>query len=835
MTSPFAEVAINLPPVRGTFHYHLPLELTGRTRPGHLVIVPFGPRRVQGIVVANPIEPAVQDTRPVESLVDPDPVLTPAQLELARWLQREHSASLIDCLTLMLPPGLSQQADSLYRLSGAPATAQTSTEGRLLSLLSERGALRGRQIERALPRTSWRRAADKLVRSGGVSRESVLAPPGVNPRFARSVRLATAPGGTHSTLPRLGKQGSQAAARRQRLLALLAAEGKAVDIAWVYAEARATPADVRTLVDRGLVEIVEREDWRDPLADLDFVPSDPPSLTQDQTLAWGEISARLALSGSGTSSAILLQGVTGSGKTELYLRAVAEVLSWGKSAIVLVPEISLTPQTVRRFSERFPGLVGLMHSRLSPGERFDTWRRCRSGAIRVVVGPRSALFAPLAGLGLIVLDEEHDESYKEASAPPRHHTRDTALAYARILNVLCLLGSATPDLVTSYRADRGEIHRVRLERRILGHQQRLADQAGRLHLTRRYRPSEGKAETIDLPPVEIVDMRVELRAGNRSLFSRSLTRALAQVLDSNQQAILFLNRRGTATHVFCRDCGWTADCPRCENPLTFHRPAERLLCHHCGYSRQMPERCPRCGGVRVRQFGAGTQQVQAELEARFPAARALRWDRDTAAKEQASTLLAHFSAHRADVLIGTQMVAKGLDLPLVTLVGVVSADTGLNLPDYRAAERTFQVLTQVAGRAGRGLLGGRVIIQTYQPEHFAIQAAAHHDFEAFSVEELGNRRALGYPPFRRLARLVLQHTSSEGAEREAKRMGNMLRARIARQGVPVDLIGPVPCFYSRLRSFYRWQVIVRAADPRPFIPETLPEGWSLDIDPVSLL
>ncbi|MEX0787970.1 MAG: primosomal protein N' [Anaerolineales bacterium] len=834
MTSPFAEVAINLPPVRGTFHYHLPIELTGRTLPGHLVIVPFGPRRVQGIVVANPVEPAVQDTRPVEALVDPDPVLTPAQLELAHWLQREHSASLIDCLTLMLPPGLSQQADSLYRLSGEAATPQNSTEGRLLSLLALRGALRGRQIERALPRTSWRRAADHLVRRGGLSRESVLAQPGVRPRLARSVRLAVAPEGARSALP-VGQGESQAAARRRRVVELLAAEGRAVEIAWVYAEARATAADVRSLVERGMVEIVERENWRDPLADLDFVPSDPPSLTRDQSLAWAEISARLAPSASGASTGILLHGVTGSGKTELYLRAVAEVLSHGKSAVVLVPEISLTPQTVRRFSERFPGLVGLMHSRLSPGERFDTWRRCRTGAIRVVVGPRSALFAPLADLGLIVVDEEHDESYKEATSPPRHHSRDTALAYARILDVLCLLGSATPDLVTSYRADRGEIHRVRLDRRILGHQQRLADQAGRLHLTRRYRPSEGQAEAIDLPPVEVVDMRVELRAGNRSLFSRSLTQALTQVLDSNQQAILFLNRRGTATHVFCRDCGWTATCARCENPLTFHRPADRLLCHHCGYTRKMPERCPQCGGVRVRQFGAGTQQVQAELEARFPAARALRWDRDTAAVEEASTLLAHFSAHRADVLIGTQMVAKGLDLPLVTLVGVVSADTGLNLPDYRAAERTFQVLTQVAGRAGRGLLGGRVILQTYQPEHFAIQAAARHDFEAFSVEELGHRRALGYPPYRRLARLVLQHTSSEGAEREAKRMGNVLRVRIARQDVPADLIGPVPCFYGRLRSFYRWQVVVRAADPRPFVPEPLPEGWSLDIDPVSLL
>ncbi|MGH2607307.1 MAG: primosomal protein N', partial [Anaerolineales bacterium] len=674
MTSRFAEVAVNLPPVRGTFDYHLEGELLGRVRPGHLVVVPFGPRRVQGVVVANPAEPAVHETRPVESLVDPEPVVTPHQLELARWLQTEHGAPLIDCLTLMLPPGLSQQADSQYRIQDPSSPPESAAEQRLVQVLAERGPLRGRQIERALPRRAWRPIAERLVRRGVLARESVLAGPTVRPKTARAVRLAVAPAHARSAGDGLGRPGTAAARRRRRVLELLAAEGKPLDTAWVYAEAGATAADLRLLADRGLVEFSDSEVWRDPLGDVDFVPRQEPVLTPDQDRAWEEVNAALGHSQNGSPTSFLLHGVTGSGKTEIYLRAMAEVVRLGRSAIVLVPEIALTPQTVRRFLERFPGRVGLIHSRLSPGERYDTWRRCRSGDLRMVVGPRSALFAPLPEIGLIVVDEEHDESYKEEGGAPRHHARETAMAYARILGAVCLLGSATPDLTTSYRAGQGQIRRLRLPQRILGHRRRLAAQASRLGVRRRYRPVEAEVETIDLPPVEVIDMRAELRAGNRSLFSRALARTLQDVLAGHEQAILFLNRRGTATYVFCRDCGWTATCPRCESPLTFHRAGERLTCHHCGYTRQMPLRCPQCGGARVRQFGAGTQRVQAELEALYPEARVLRWDRDTArGKDGPAVLLAHFAAHRADVLIGTQMIAKGLDLPLVTLVGVISA------------------------------------------------------------------------------------------------------------------------------------------------------------------
>jgi primosomal protein N' (replication factor Y) len=495
----------------------------------------------------------------------------------------------------------------------------------------------------------------------------------------------------------------------------------------------------------------------------------------------------------------------------------------------------MTPLTVARLMSRFPGRVGLLHSRLSDGERYDTWRRCRNGQLPILLGPRSALFAPLPNLGLVVVDEEHDESYKEQGLAPRYHARDVAIAYTRLLRGVCILGSATPDLETTFQAERGRIVRLRLPQRILGHRARLQQQSDRLGVGSHYHRYESDADAAEMPPVRIVDMRQELKAGNPSLFSRPLQQALQETLDAGQQAILFLNRRGEATFVFCRDCGWVARCARCAIPLTHHPGQGALLCHRCGYHRAAPTRCPECGGLRVRYFGAGTQRVQQELASLIPSARALRWDYDaTRAKGAHEVLLAHFAAHRADVLIGTQMIAKGLDLPLVTLVGVVSADTGLHLPDFRAAERTFQVLTQVAGRAGRGLLGGRVILQTYHPGHEAILAASRHDYEGFYRQELEHRRLLGYPPFQRLTRLVYRHPDPDRARREAERVGRLVRRGLEQSGDPSDLIGPAPCFFDRVRGYSRWQVVLRASDPRPLIPP-LPEGWIIDVDPVTLL
>ncbi len=831
----FVEVAVNLPPVRGTFHYHLPPELQNRVLPGHLVTAGFGSRMVQGVVLSLTDTSPVPETRPIETLLDPNPVITPAQMDLARWLADETLSPIIECITIMLPPGLSQQADSLYELLEVGGEAQSTTEGRLLQLLEKRGPLRGRQIKNALPRMAWKKAAEDLLRRGVIDRSSILQPPSVHPRHVRTARLSVHPDTARERVTQIGRANSKAAKRRAAIVETLIAEVEPLEVTWIYAESGGSFADLRTLEAEGLIALSEAEVWRDPLTHLDFIPTEAPTLTRDQSVAWEKIVEQFR-EVEGQKLPFLLHGVTGSGKTEIYLRAVAEAIDDGRGAIVLVPEISLTPQTIRRFVARFPGQVGLVHSQLSKGERYDTWRRCRSGDLKVVVGPRSALFTPMPDIGLIILDESHDESYKEQGQVPRYHARETAITYAKILNAICILGSATPDITTMFRVEQGELQYVTLPQRILGHHQRIQSQSERLGIETNYRPIEAEADTIELPPIRVVDMRQELRAGNRSIFSRPLQAALADTLQAGHQAILFLNRRGLATYIFCRDCGEALHCPRCETPLTFHRGEDELLCHHCGYQRHMPAKCPNCGSQRIKQFGAGTQLIERVINETFPEARTLRWDRDTTRKKGShEVILAHFAAHRADLLIGTQMIAKGLDIPLVTLVGVVSADVGLNMPDYRSAERVFQVLTQVAGRAGRGILGGHVILQTYQPEHYAIQAASEHDYGAFYKDELHHRQTLGYPPFKRLARLLFRHHNAQTAERETLRLAGALRKAIVSSEDGAELIGPVPCFFMKLRGEFRWHIIIRADQPARWIPETLPEGWIVDVDPVSLL
>ena len=659
-------------------------------------------------------------------------------------------------------------------------------------------------------------------------------------------------------------------------------------IGWVYAETGANLNTLRDLEAAGLITVAEEMVWRDPLAGHEFTLDRPPVLTADQAQAWEAIRQQIGESASQRisesanqrvgestngewqmadgewqmaigrwqmadgnrqsairnpksairnpqSAVFLLHGVTGSGKTELYLRGIAEVLKRGQQAVVLVPEIALTPQTIRRFAARFPGKVTVWHSELGNGERFDIWRRVRTNhpAAQVVVGSRSALFLPFPNLGLIVLDEEHENSYKQERTP-RYHARTVAMTMGGLCVAPVLLGSATPALETYYAARRGEIELLTLPKRVLGHRDATTEsQAGQLALTD---PSAGMFA--ELPPVQIVDMRQELRVGNRSMFSRALSAGLKHVLAAGQQAILYLNRRGTATFVLCRDCGHVENCPRCASPLTYHSEGEMLLCHHCNRRYPVPTACSDCGSRRIRHFGSGTQRLEEAVQLEFPTARTLRWDRDvTGAKGAHDAILARFVAHEADILIGTQMIAKGLDLPLVTLVGIVAADMGLFLPDFRASERTFQLLTQVAGRAGRSALGGQVIVQTYHPDHYAIVAASHHDYESFYRQEMGFRREQGYPPVCRLARLVYYHSQRAQAQAEATRMAELLRAEIDRLALAeTDLIGPAPCFFSRQRGDYRWQVVVRSPDPTPLLRSLpLPLGWRLDIDPVDLL
>ena len=602
-------------------------------------------------------------------------------------------------------------------------------------------------------------------------------------------------------------------------------------------ETGATRSRINKLIQAGLLDLREEQVWRDSLRDFDFVPTSAPKLMPDQQTVWEQILPAMQRH---EPARYLLHGVTGSGKTEIYLRAIAEVLKQGRSAIFLVPEIALTPQTIRRVSERFPTKVAIVHGSLPMGERYDTWQRARAGAISVIVGTRSALFTPLPNLGLIVLDEEHDASYKQAPgmSEPHYHARDAAEFLAERNRAVLILGSATPDLGTWHRAQRGHYTTLRLPKRIMGHRQRIRQQADRLGLASRYHDDREEAVTIDLPPVSVVDMRAELRAGNTSMFSLELQGALADVLERGEQAMLLLNRRGQATYVFCRDCGFVLECSRCDTPMTFHRFDHSLRCHHCGSSQAQPQACPACGSARIRYFGAGTQQVESALRELYPGVRSLRWDIDTARSPKMHfEILRQFIDREAEVLIGTQMIAKGLDLPLVTLVGVVSADHGLAMPDYRAGERVFQLLTQVSGRAGRGVLGGKVILQTYQPQHYVIQAASQHDYAGFVKRESEYRQALGYPPFRRLARIVFSHTNLDRAQQQAEVAAQRLRQILQEHDLSgTSLIGPAPCFFSRVDRRYRWHLLLRGPDPRVALRELSPEpGWQIDVDPVDVL
>lgn len=841
----YVECAINLPSVAGMYHYHLPAELEGRVLPGSLLMVPFGAQTVQAIAWRFVSNPDVAQTRAVLAVLDAQPVLTAAQLTLTEWLARETFAPLAACFDLMLPPGMSKEADRLYTLQPAalPTEGLSNPQERLVNLLRERGALRGKQID-VVMHFKWREMARKMEDRGWLVSEPVLPLPSVRTRTGRKVSLAVPAEQISPSIPGLGRAGSDTARRRLAILEFLAGEAEPVDPAWAIAAAGGgTSEDMRKLSELGLVALAEAETWRDPLDRIEFVLAEAPTLTEAQTDVWLPVCAALRAAAQGQpQKPHILYGITSSGKTEIYLSAVAEALRLGRQAVILVPEIALTPQTARRFAARFPGQVGLVHSRLSDGERYDTWRRAREGKLAVIVGPRSALFTPLPNLGLIVIDEFHDESYYQSEMPPAYHAVSAALAMARLSGALALMGSATPDVTLMERARLEGWPVLRLPVRILAHRRAVQEQMNRLGLPPRTLRAEGEGAALELPKVEVVDMRQELKAGNRTIFSRALRAALEEVLANHQQAILFLNRRGTATYVFCRDCGASLDCPRCDIPLTFHvqenEPgAGSLICHTCGYRRKLPEKCPKCASRQIRQFGLGTEKVESEVLAQFPGARALRWDAETAKQKDAhDLLLAHFTAHRADVLVGTQMIAKGLDLPLVTLVGVILADVGLQLPDYRAGERGFQLLTQVAGRAGRSPLGGRAIFQTYRPENYAIQAAAAQDYEAFLRQELAYRRKLGYPPYARLVRLELRDSDEERAAREAARMGDQVGRWIeASERGAVEMIGPAPCFFNRRDGYYRWQIILRGQDPSGLLRGRPLGSWQVEIDPPSLL
>lgn len=816
-----------------TFHYHLPPELEETAQPGHLVWAPFGAQQVQAIILSRTDSAPVQ-TKAIERLARPEPVLTATQIALAAWIADYYVAPFSAAIRLFLPPGLLSRPDG-------QSAARVRRELRIrLALPPEDARIRlaatGRDTDMARvlawliehrPSTPLlaELQAECLLRSDSAIKS--LAKRGALTIEQRSVRLLLDDDAATALL--LTLRGSD------KFLPIIDALANADGPLWrqELGDRTAVPLQhLRDLESAGIVQLSDDIFERDPLLGRDFPKSSAPALTSEQEAVWKRISATSAELSSGAT--FLLHGVTGSGKTEIYLRAIAEVCGRGRQAIVLVPEIALTPQTVARFAGRFPGRVTVIHSELNVGERYDIWRGIRNGRYDVVIGPRSALFAPMPNLGLIVIDEEHESTYKQDAEEwggdkVFYDARTVARRLAEMVNCPLIFGSATPSLETYFAAQQGEIVLLEMAQRVMGHRP-AAEDTGALYA--------------DLPPVEVVDMRQELRAGNRSIFSRSLSAQLLETLATHEQAILFLNRRGVNTFIMCRDCGHVEECKRCAVPLTYHMEsagrAARLVCHHCNRVSPVPEVCPVCKSKRIRFFGAGTERIEEAVKEILPGARVLRWDADTTARKGShEQIMAAFASHQADILVGTQMIAKGLDLPLVTLVGVVAADVGLFLPDFRSSERTFQLLTQVAGRAGRSQRGGRVVIQTYRPDHYVIQAAAQHDYLGFYRRELAFRREHGYPPVRRLARLIYWEKRLDRVKQETNRMAAVVRQRLASLGLEGEgaaLLGPAPAFFERYRGYYRWQLLLRAPDPAAVLRGLeIPFGWRIDVDPLSTL
>ncbi|MEZ4737595.1 MAG: primosomal protein N' [Caldilineaceae bacterium] len=833
-----------------TFHYHLPVELETVVGPGHLVWAPFGGQRVQGVVVRL-AESAPVTTRPILRLARPEPVLTPVQVALAIWIANYYVTPLAEAVKLFLPPGLLSKAEGR-------ATVHVKRELRIAlavkpdEVQSKLAAL-ARDTAQAKVLTWFLAHPTSKLSSSELQTQCQLASPSALQTLLKQGVLTQV--GDAFALAVTSEKAAQLLAEAQgiaKYLPLLTFLATTKESCWKsdFPDDVALPlAQLRTLRSAGIVELTEQVRFRDPLRGHTYGQTVPPPLTAEQLRVWSLIERHCFAPpcpssappsapeqvqlGKPAAAHFLLHGVTGSGKTEIYLRTIAEVLARGRQAIVLVPEIALTPQTVTRFAGRFPGRVTVIHSGLSTGERYDVWRQIRDGNFDVVIGPRSALFAPLPRLGLIVIDEEHETSYKQnaeewGSFTVFYDARTVARQLATLTQSILLLGSATPSLESYMAAMSGELTLLELARRVMGH--------GPAHQS----SDTQTALYAEMPPVEIVDMRQELRAGHRSIFSRTLVSELHATLDAGEQAIIFLNRRGTRTFVLCRDCGDVQACTRCDVPLTYHEHTEILICHHCNRRYPVPTICPKCQSKRIKYFGSGTQRVEETMKEIVPHARLLRWDADTATKKGShEEILRRFAAHEADILVGTQMIAKGLDFPLVTLVGVVAADVGLYLPDFRSSERSFQLLTQVAGRAGRSIHGGRVVFQTYTPEHYAIQAAAQHDYQAFYRRELGFRQEHGYPPLRRLARLIYWDKKLEKAQAASEAMAALLRQRLLDLGIEGEaatVMGPAPAFFARYRGYYRWHVLLRAPDPAEVLHSvSIPFGWRVDIDPMSML
>ncbi|MBC1466362.1 primosomal protein N' [Listeria welshimeri] len=755
-----AKVIVDVPAMQvdRPFDYFIPEDLEELIRPGMRVSVPFGNRKIQGFVTSLDETEENPKLKGIDGVMDLAPVLNEELMELGDWLAEDTLSFRVSAYQAMLPAALRAKYEKYFlRLDDENEELEQLFEGYETldwKVAEARGLLK--QI-------------GKWVREGSVEVVYQVK----NKITNKKVRVVSCLKSPYQLTEIIEDMPKNAKAQSRVLAFFQAFEGSEILVSELKKQAGTTDTTIKKLADLNILTIQEKIISRDPYQNHQFEKSESLQLLPDQQTACWKITAATE------QETFLIHGVTGSGKTEIYLQTIEAKLKEGKEAIVLVPEISLTPQMVERFKSRFGSEVAVLHSALSSGEKYDEWRKIERKEARVVVGARSAVFAPLENLGIIIIDEEHEASYKQEDNP-RYHARDVAIWRANKYQCPVVLGSATPSLESFARAKKGVYTLIELPSRV-------NDRA--------------------MPEVSVVDMREELRKENRTEFSTELLEKIKDRIAKKEQTVLMLNRRGYSSFVMCRDCGYVVECPNCDISLTYHQSSNQMKCHYCGHEERVPQKCPSCEGEHIRYFGTGTQKVEESLTKLIPEARVIRMDVDTTRTKGAhEKLLKSFRNHEADILLGTQMIAKGLDFPDITLVGVLNADTMLHLPDFRASERTFQLLTQVSGRAGRHERTGEVVVQSYNPEHYSIEFAKKHDFIGFYNHEMQLRKMGSYPPFYYLTMINVSDENKMKAIRTIQEMAQFLRGKLGPDAV---VLGPVPSTITRIKNKYRYQCIIK--------------------------
>lgn len=783
--SPFADVVFPLP-LEQAFTYKIPDELTPHVKIGSRVIAPFGVRRLTGFVVSFKASCELKEVKDLLDCLDESPVISEELLDLASWIADYYLCSLGEAIKTVLPAVLVRKSRQYVEIisehaemHAAEIARSAPRQAQILRYVAQSKRISVDELKRRIGAKSLFMSLKQLERKGLIRTQQMFARRAVKEKTEKYVRLnsaRTSPQAFQELLAELERTAPKQAAG----LSYVKQQGQEVRKKELLKQAQLSSVSLKALVDKGYVEVFEKTVFRDYYAPE--VPDKPPQLqlTGEQKMATEQIAGAIA---AGVFKAFLLFGVTGSGKTQVYIEAIHNVLQAGKTAIVLVPEISLTPQTVARFRSHFGDKIAVLHSAMSAGERYDSWQKLQRGDAVVAIGPRSAIFAPVANLGLVVVDEEQEGSYKQTDPVPRYHARDIAVVRAKRNQAVVILGSATPSSESFYNARNGKYQLLQLKKRVTD---------------------------VAMPAVEIIDMLKERRlSGKREVpvFSRLLVKKMQEKLSRNEQIILLLNRRGFSSFIKCKECGYVAGCEHCNITMTYHLHGRHLRCHYCGSVRKAPDVCPECQGHDIVFTGYGTQKVETELQAQFPDVNVVRMDLDTTNRKWAhDRILRDFARGKYQILLGTQMVAKGLDFNRVTLVGVINADVGLLLPDFRSTERTFQLLTQVAGRAGRRNIAGEVIIQTYTPESFCLRCAQKHDFQRFYSEEILARRELSYPPFGRLISIVFKGENETSVRQAARTYAGLLAG--ANRGL--EILGPVPAPIAKIQNKYRYQILLKS-------------------------